>query len=404
MTEPKIRFKQDDGSNFPEWEEKKLGEVCEPLQYGMGASATEYDGENKYIRITDIDESSHKYIQTDIVSPSGDLSDKYLVNNGDILLARTGASTGKSYLYDENDGKMYFAGFLIRAHVKEEYSPYFIFAQTLTEQYEKWVQQTSMRGAQPGINSTEYSSYCFKVPSLPEQQLIADFLSTVDEVIATSEEEVANLEKQKKAAMQKIFSQEVRFKKPDGSDFPEWEEKRIGDICNTFSGGTPRAGIDEYYTNGTIPFIRSGEIHDDKTKLFITEAGLNNSSAKMVEIGDILMALYGATSGEIDISKINGAINQAILCMRPIEGFVRKFIVEIFSFNKNSILETYLQGGQGNLSAQIVLNLRFNMPNEEEQKLIADFFTSFDEAITAAKQELESWKLLKKGLLQKMFV
>lgn len=203
--------------------------------------------------------------------------------------------------------------------------------------------------------------------------------------------------------MKKVFSQEVRFKKDDGSDFPEWKKYRVGDICKTFSGGTPKAGNDEYY-GGSIPFIRSGEIHSDSTELFLTDEGMKNSSAKMVAVGDIIMALYGATSGEIDISKIEGAINQAILCIKPEDGFDRKFVVEVFRNYKDDILKTYLQGGQGNLSAQIVQGLTFEFPCADEQLLIAEFLSDFDEAIATAKKELELWKELKKGLLQQMFV
>ena len=102
--------------------------------------------------------------------------------------------------------------------------------------------------------------------------------------------------------------------------------------------------------------------------------------------------------------KIKGAINQAILCIKPDDDFDKKYIVDIFRNYKDDILKTYLQGGQGNLSAQIVQGLSFDFPCLEEQRLIADFLSDFDEAIAAAKKELELWKELKKGLLQQMFV
>lgn len=242
------------------------------------------------------------------------------------------------------------------------------------------------------------------MPSLAEQQKIAEFLSTIDTVIEKQKETVSAWEERKKGVMQKLFSQEVRFKADDGSDFPEWEEKKLGDICKTFSGGTPKSGEARYYDNGTISFIRSGEIHDDKTELRITNDGLNESSAKMVDIGDILYALYGATSGEVDISKIKGAINQAILCIRPLNDFNRKFIVEILRYNKETILRTYLQGGQGNLSAQIIQSLVFDFPCVAEQQKIADCLSSLDEVIEKQKTILAAWEELKKGLLQQMFV
>lgn len=131
---------------------------------------------------------------------------------------------------------------------------------------------------------------------------------------------------------------------------------------------------------------------------------MNESSAKMVAAGDILYALYGATSGEVDISKINGAINQAILCIRTVDGFDSKFIVEILRFNKEKILRTYLQGGQGNLSAQIIQNLCFYFPCFAEQQKIANCFSSLDNVIEKQKTVLTKWEELKKGLLQRMLV
>ena len=242
------------------------------------------------------------------------------------------------------------------------------------------------------------------VPSLQEQQKIADFLSTIDTVIEKQKATVEAWKERKKGVMQKLFSQEVRFKADDGSEFPDWEEKKIGDVCNTFSGGTPKSGNDRYYENGTINFIRSGEIHGSNTELSITEDGLNESSAKLVVIGDILYALYGATSGEVDISKINGAINQAILCIRPIDGYDRKFIVEILRYNKENILRKYLQGGQGNLSAQIIQGLHFEFPCLVEQQKISECLSLLDDVIEKQKVTLATWKEMKKGLLQQMFV
>ena len=199
-----VRFKANDGSEFPEWEEKKLGEVCASLTYGMNAAAVKYDGENKYIRITDIDDESHLYKNDGLVSPDGELDDKYLVSENDILLARTGASVGKSYLYDKKDGKLYYAGFLIKAHVKSENSK-FIYYQTLTDRYARWVQVTSMRSGQPGINANEYSEFMVYVPCLAEQQKIADSLSSLDEVIEKQKATLAAWEELKKGLLQQMF-------------------------------------------------------------------------------------------------------------------------------------------------------------------------------------------------------
>lgn len=180
-----------------------------------------------------------------------------------------------------------------------------------------------------------------------------------------------------------------------------WSVKKLGKVINTFSGGTPLAGNPVYYEKGTIPFIRSGEIYQDYTKLFITEKGLQESSAKMVNKGDLLFALYGANSGEIAVSKIKGAINQAILCIRPKEDDIN-YLKNLFIFLKNRILHKYLQGGQGNLSAEIVKSLNFLLPPLAEQEKIAEILGTWDEAIEKLSNLIEQKKLLKKGLMQKL--
>ncbi|HHH5728162.1 TPA: restriction endonuclease subunit S [Listeria innocua] len=191
----------------------------------------------------------------------------------------------------------------------------------------------------------------------------------------------------------------IRFK-----GFSEaWEQRKLGDITESFSGGTPQAGNSDYY-GGEIPFIRSGEINDEQTELFITDEGLNNSSAKIVEKGDILYALYGATSGEVGISQINGAINQAILAIRPTKDNNSYLIVQWLLKQKEAIIRTYLQGGQGNLSSSIVKELTLMLPKDKtEQAKIGVFFKQLDNTITLHQRKLEALKLMKKGLLQQMF-
>ena len=164
----------------------------------MNAAAKNYDGVNKYIRITDIDEASSTYTDKDIVSPDGVLTDNNLVNNRDILLARTGASTGKSYLYKKSDGKLYYAGFLIRANVTT-HDPYFVFSQLHTHRYWRWVSIMSARSGQPGINSQEYSSFPIYTTSIEEESKIAKLLSLLDERISTQSKIIEDLKKLKSA-------------------------------------------------------------------------------------------------------------------------------------------------------------------------------------------------------------
>lgn len=189
-----------------------------------------------------------------------------------------------------------------------------------------------------------------------------------------------------------------RLRFPEFTD--EWRVKKLGDFSVMFSGGTPTSTNRALY-NGTIPFIRSGEISSENTAQYISEEALKKSSAKIVNKGDILYALYGATSGQVAVSRINGAINQAILCIRP--GANHYFIYSKLASNKSQILNTYLQGGQGNLSSEIIKSLKIGLPSEAEQEKIAEFLTAVDKRIAAVEKKLELLCQYKKGVMQKIF-
>ena len=182
----------------------------------------------------------------------------------------------------------------------------------------------------------------------------------------------------------------------------KWKSVRLGTECAFFSGGTPKSTDSRYY-GGTIPFIRSGEIHQEQTELFLTSEGLKNSSAKMVSKGDLILALYGATSGEVDISRIDGAINQAILCIRPAE-INRIFLKYLLEDSKDDILNTYLQGGQGNLSAEIIKSLVVDVPDERSQQGIVDFLSVIDQRINNSLSCIETLVKLRGGLMQQLFI
>ena len=175
----------------------------------------------------------------------------------------------------------------------------------------------------------------------------------------------------------------------------EWDKKQLQEECNFFSGGTPSSSNKEYY-EGDIPFIRSGEIDAQYTELFLTQKGYNSSSAKMVDIGDILLALYGATSGEIAISKMHGAINQAILCIRS--PYNNVFVKSVWEKHVQHILQTYLQGGQGNLSADIVKKLSFYFPSIREQNKISKLIASIDKRISTQIRVIDKLESLIKGI------
>ena len=185
----------------------------------------------------------------------------------------------------------------------------------------------------------------------------------------------------------------LRFPEFEG----EWEKIKLKDVCTFYSGGTPSSSNKDYYT-GDIPFIRSGELHESCTELFISKDGLNNSSAKMVHKGDLLLALYGATSGDIAISQIEGAINQAILCINTEQS--KEYIKAVWQKHVQKILQTYLQGGQGNLSADIVKNISFYFALSKEQDKLANFIRLLDERIATQNKIIEDLKKLNLRLLK----
>ena len=411
MVAPKLRFKADDGSDFSGWEEKTLGELCAPLTYGMNAAATKFDGENRYIRITDIDDETHALLPNDIVSPSGELDDKYLVKKGDILLARTGASTGKSFLYHPKDGKLFYAGFLIKAHVLPSSDDYFIYSQTLTDRYWKWVKTASMRSGQPGINANEYASYSFVVPSLPEQRKIADFLSAVDAVIAAQQAEIDAWEQRKKGVMQKLFSQEVRFKADDGSEFPAWESATVGELFTFVTEKNKDGHINNVITNSAERGLVPQREYFDKD---IAVDG-NTKGYTVIRKGDFVYNPRKSTSapfGPFNIYERNevGIVSPLYTCLTPYDDEMAPYLAWYFKTNRwHPYIVTHgAQSGARHdrvgMTVALMEGIPVLLPSLPEQRKIADCLASMDEVIQKSKDELAKWQALKKGLLQQMFV
>ena len=200
---PKIRF-----SGFSDaWEQRKLGDIASSFEYGLNAAAKEYDGENKYIRITDIDDNMHEFLTDALTSPDIDLAgaENYKLAEGDILFARTGASVGKSYIYRNSDGLVYYAGFLIRARIRKEYDTEFVFQNTLTDKYNKYIVVTSQRSGQPGVNAQEYSEFEIRVPEKEEQTKIGVYFRNIDHLITLHQHKCDELQKLKKFMLQNMF-------------------------------------------------------------------------------------------------------------------------------------------------------------------------------------------------------
>ncbi|WP_065367539.1 restriction endonuclease subunit S [Staphylococcus equorum] len=393
---PELRFPGFEG----EWGSSELGNIAENY-IGGGTPSTKvkeyWNGNIPWIQSSDlkIDDVKHmefhKYINRLAIENS---SAKLIPKNSIAIVTRVGV--GKLALIREEFSTSQDFLSLSNLSLDTNYALYALYK--LIRKESTKLQGTSIKG----LTKNDLLSKHIKIPSyINEQEQIGDFFSKLDRQIELEEQKLEKLEEQKKGYMQKIFSQELRFKDENDNYYPEWRKEIIGNIATTFSGGTPSSTNSNFY-NGSIPFIRSGEIYKNSTELMINERAISNSSAKIVKVGDLLYALYGATSGEVAISKINGAINQAVLCIRSQESV--DYLFNYLKMKKDQILKTYIQGGQGNLSASIIKKIDIDLPSIEEQKKIGSFLNKLDELINKHNQKIDGLKKRKKGFLQKMFV
>ncbi|MGN6879445.1 restriction endonuclease subunit S [Neisseria sp. P0020.S005] len=327
-----------------------------------------------------------------------------LAKNGDLFFQAVRPYQKNNYLFEKNNENFVFSTGYIQ--IRPQNDGYFLL--TLVQK-EEFVQEVLLRctgTSYPAINTSSLQNIAILIPQTVEEQThLGLFFRRLDSQIAESRAVLEKSRQLKKAMLAKMFPAngekipEIRFK---GFD-EEWEYRKLGEVASSYSGGTPSVGNSKFY-GGNIPFIRSGEIHSSKTELFLTQEGLESSSAKLVKQGDILYALYGATSGEVERSKINGAINQAILAIIPNENYDAEFISQWLKNNKENIVNLYLQGGQGNLSGEIVKKIEISFPTKKEQTAIGNFFRQLDETIALQSAEVEKLNQLKKGLLATMLV
>ena len=392
---PHLRFPEFSG----EWEKCKLGDIATGFDYGMNAAAKPFDGENKYIRITDIDEASSTYIDKDIVSPDGTLTENYLVNDRDILLARTGASTGKSYLYRKSDGKLYYAGFLIRANVTK-HNPYFVFSQLHTHRYWSWVSIMSARSGQPGINSQEYSSFPVYVTSLREEEKISALLSLIDERIATQNKIIEKLQSLIKGIIYQTKSiclahntwQKTELK----NVLQERNEKNANgyDVCSVS------------VTQGVVNQIEYlGRSFAAKDTLHYNVVKFGDIVYTKSPTGDFPYGIVKRSNIKCDV-----AVSPLYGVYKPVNNYVGIILHFYFMQSNNAInyLHPLIQKGAKNTIN--ITNGRFlenTIPlpkKEEETKCLAWVLTSIQNKIILKQDLLHSYQKQKQYLLRQMFI
>ena len=410
---PKRRFKEFE--NADAWELRKLGEVAISFDYGLNSAATEYDGENKYLRITDIDDDSREFNISDLTSPEINLFglDEYRLSIGDILFARTGASVGKSYIYRSVDGKVYFAGFLIRVKIKDTFNPDFVFQNTLTSNYERFISITSMRSGQPGVNAQEYSNYEIMFPSLPEQEVISTFFSTLDQQITLHQRKLDMLKEQKKTCLKLLFPAKGQTKpvlRFQGFE-DDWEKVKLGEIGETFTGLSGKTKED--FGHGEGKFITYVNVFNNPiSDLLGTDRIEVDESQTNVQFGDIFFTTSSETPEEVGMSSVwlgngnNIYLNSFCFGFRPTLKLSNHFMAYVL--RSTEIRKKFIFLAQGisryNISKTKVMNISIPLPTLPEQESIGTFFQTLDQEIAQVEDKLASLKEMKKTLLRKLFV
>ncbi|TDE07834.1 restriction endonuclease subunit S [Flavobacterium sandaracinum] len=408
-TQHKTNYKNSPLGLIPEdWEVKTLGEVITIKgDYGINAAAVDFDEQLPiYIRITDIDDegnfSSEKKKSVNDVNSSN-----FYLNKNDLVFVRTGATVGKSYLYNENDGKLVFAGFLIRFRVDtSKANDYFLWSFTKSKPYWDWVTSVSMRSGQPGINSSEYSSLKLPIPPLPEQNAIANCLSTWDKAIATQTQLIAQKELNKKAVMQQLLSGKKRLK----GYSVEWKEMRLRDVFERVTSKNVEVNTNVVTISAQRGFIRQGDYFN---KIVASDV-LDNYF--LVQKGDFCYNKsysngypWGATKRLTDFDK--AVVTTLYICFRIKSEASNsgEFFEQFFEVNSldKGLTKIAHEGGRAhgllNVTPNDFFGLKIKVPEYKEQTTIANILQCADEEIQLLKNKLQQLKDQKKGLMQVLF-
>lgn len=264
--------------------------------------------------------------------------------------------------------------------------------------------------AQPKITQAQCRKFLLPSPDLKEQEKIASILSTVDEQIDNVDALIEKNKELKKGLMQTLLTKGIghtKFKTTEIGEIPEeWEVKKIIDIATTTSGGTPSRAKKEYYENGIYPWVKTGELYNkyiSETEEYITEDALKKSSAKLVQEGAVIIAMYGATIGKLSIAKRSVTTNQAccsIICNDNI--CYNEYLYYRLDFEKENIINLGAGGAQPNISQDIIKSYKLAIPSIVEQQRIALILSEIDEKIDEYENKKQKLEEIKKGLMQQL--
>lgn len=406
---PKIRF-----MNFNDkWKYIILSEISNSIEYGLNASAKNFDGIHKYLRITDIDDSSRLFLTDKLSSPDVNITEEdyenYKLQKNDLLFARTGASVGKTYLYRESDGEVYYAGFLIRARLRDSFDGNFVFQQTLTDKYKQFIEITSQRSGQPGVNGKEYGDWKIGMTSYSEQSPIGSLFRTLDDLLASYKDNLANYQSLKATMLSKMFpkaGQTVPEIRLDGFE-GEWEEKYIGELTDIVRGASPRPIQDPKWfdTNSEIGWLRISDVTSQNGRIYSLEqkiSKLGQEKTRVLTEPHLLLSI-AATVGKPVVNYVKTGVHDGFLIfMNP--KFDREFMFQWLEMYREKWNRYGQPGSQVNLNSDIVKNQKILVPCMEEQQAIGTYFSNLDSLIATHQEKISQLETLKKKLLQDMFI
>lgn len=381
---PKLRFPDFAG----EWKKRRLAELTNLLRSGIGITSAS-------ISSLQTPESYPVYGGNGLRGFANSLT-----HEGEfVLIGRQGALCGN---IRRVSGQCYI-------------SEHAIAASTNQDNDINWLEQILIKlnlnrlsesSAQPGLSVQKLSRLRINTPSLPEQKKIADFLGAVDDKIAKLTEKKALSERYKKGMMQKLFSQSLRFKDENGQDYPDWEERRLGEIASFQGGGTPSKEVSSYWS-GDIPWVSSSDILEGQTAApsisrYITETAIRESATKIVPKASVLIVSRVGV-GKIAVADRDLCTSQDFCNLVLHEG-IPQFIAKSLLFNRRKIMALVQGTSIGGVTSDDLRQFKLFFPAINEQRKIADFLSAIDAKINHVSNELEQAKLFKKGLLQQMFV
>lgn len=389
------------------WCTRRLKKVlAEPLMYGANEVADDTTPDNpRFIRITDIGADGELRDDTFRSLPA-ETARPYLLKDGDILLARSGATVGKSFIYRSSWGTCCFAGYLIKAEVDATIAHAdFIYACFQADFYWRHILGEQIQATIQNVSAERYAQLVVPCPPLDEQIIIAAFLDRetgkIDALIAEQERLLTLLAEKRQAAISHAVTRGLNPDAPMKDSGVAWLGKvpthwgvgALGYLCSIETGATPDRGEPRYW-NGSIPWLKTGEINwapISEAEEFISEDGLANSAAKLAKPGTLLMAMYGqgVTRGRVALLEIEAAYNQACAAMlfgpRMLPSFARYFFMAAYDYVRDSGNET----SQMNLSAGLIAKFKLTIPPVDEQADIVRMLDSETTKLDSLNTEAE---------------